>query len=335
MSEVCVCAGISLRALACCSHELQASLRVAKPLLVLQTARSGAAVELEFGGLWRVHTLTLVGTREMQKAGCGSSTWDILAITARSQAVTHVVASMDNLPSPTMALTGTLSSVACLEWLTELALDGWGVSEDSLVELASAPRLTRLALRNQVKLSSLASLACFPWLEALELTSCWRVVDLAPLAGVTRLASLELHRYKGATLAACASLRSVSIFDADKLCDLWALSACTRLERLTCAICHEVEDLSPLSDCSSLSDLRLDRCTRVRTVAPLSACRSLHTLTLSRCPGLTDLGALDSCARLRQLTVLECSGLTHFSSPARVAQALARLRRTAAVKEER
>lgn len=314
--------GKSSVALACCSSELQAALHYAKPLVSLTTYQPESALSLESGGMWRLRSLVLIGSEaEMQKVGCSSHTWDVFAIAASAQAVSP----KSGDPPPPSRPAMPLALLAGCEWLADITLDGTNVDEEGLCELASVPHLECASLR-RVKLSSLSPLSLWPRLTTLELASCWRILDLSALAACERLAHLTLQRYKGCGLVASASLECVTIVDADRLTDLWALSSCPRLRRVACAVCHEVEDLSPLADCSSLVDLSLDRCLGVRSVAPLQACARLSTLTLSRCPRLTDLSALAACASLHQLEVFECSGLTNFASPCRVAQALVRMR---------
>lgn len=197
------------------------------------------------------------------------------------------------------------------------------------MQLAALPRLEHLSL-SQLKNPALpAALAHMPHLQRLELSSCWRIVDLGGVAAFPQLQELVLHRFEGASLPVSPTLRRVHVMYTTTLRDVWALSACPLLEVLVFRVCHGLRDLSALADCTNLQTLELDRCTGVRDLAPLSACARLHTLRLELCPGVTDLSALTACASLQQLSVVECSGLTHFSAPCRVARALVRLRAVA------
>ena len=312
--------GSCARALACCCHDLTASLKLVRPFVSVEVARPDEALLVEASGLWRLRALTLLGSdAEMQKVGCSSNVWDIFAITASSQAATHRDQLQQRSDSPRQCV--QLSLLARCAWLGDVTIDGWDVG-DGLAHLSTVPQLERLALRRLKLLASLAPLAAFPCLKALELTSCWRVVDLAPLAACVSLERLSLHRYQGRALVACPALRAVSVREADRLCDLWALSGCTRLEDAHFAVCHGVDDLSPLADCAALRKLQLECCIGVRSLAPLGACAELRAVSLVRCPCLTDLSALTACGSLQRLAVVECKGLAHFSTPHKVVRAL-------------
>ena len=308
----------SLRVLACCCHSLRSELRFARPLLAFQAQRIEEAVAVEAAGTWRLRSLLLLGSEaELKKSGFLSETWDIFSIAANSQA--GAMARQVPPSCAELALLAKCPRLACL------AFDGWPLDADGLGCVASGvPLLDRLALR-RLKLSSLAPCTFAPCLTDLEVTSCWRLFDLQPLAACARLTRLTLRGFKGTSLPACPSLVEVAVFHADALNDLWGLGVAMGLSQLTLHICHAVRDLSALTDCSSLSTLELDRCTGVRDVSPLSACARLRCLTISRCPCVVDLSPLTACANLELLSASECAGLTHFSTPRRVIQALARI----------
>lgn len=180
---------------------------------------------------------------------------------------------------------GALATLAGLESLTELSLEGISLDED-LATLAALPHLRALALRRCQ--GSLRSLAGFTRLQTLEVSAHAQIEQLGfePLAG----------------LAGLVELRELDLGDAG-----WphadALAELTRLERLDLRS-SEVVRLEPLRRLAALRELNLSGCTGLSDLQPIAGLVALERLRL----GYTRVRDLRPLAGLGKLAILELAG---------------------------
>ena len=168
-----------------------------------------------------------------------------------------------------------------------------------------APMLKEVTLWRCAALTDLAPLRGLTALASLEVSGCANLTDLAPISGLKALASLNLSW--------CGALKSVS------LSDLPALSS------IDLGSCENLTDLSPLSGLPALASLDLSGTASVQGIAsdtlehlkvsssalddlaPLAGVPSLTSLDLSGCAGI-GAGNLTTLWSLRSLRTVDLSG---------------------------
>ncbi len=173
------------------------------------------------------------------------------------------------------------------------------------ITLADALEVTELELSqqgadpDQPYIHNLSALRYFPNLTYLGLGYAVQnakdpalPVDLSPLAGLTRLESLQMGGLvidDVSPLAGLTNLMSLSIFGGGALSDLSPLAGLTRLQALTLRG-NRISDVSPLSGLNRLIYLDLEW-NGISDVAPLAGLTGLTRLFLSNNP-VTDYSPL-------------------------------------------
>ena len=102
-------------------------------------------------------------------------------------------------------------------------------------------------------------------LRSLDLSGCWEISDLQPLAGLT-------------------SLQSLNLTDCRQISDLQLLAGLNWLQSLNLAKCWQISDLQPLAKLTSLQSLNLSWCGEISDLQPLLGLSSLQL----RMPGHVD-----------------------------------------------
>jgi Leucine-rich repeat (LRR) protein len=146
-------------------------------------------------------------------------------------------------------------------------------------------------------LSSLEGFQHLTNLKELQLSDCWQIEDLKPLANLTHLTRLSL--------AGCWKIR-----------DLEPLANLTQLTFLDLTGCINIQDLSPLQHLTHLTDLNLTECVNVADITPLAHLTHLTHLDLMRCEQIQDLTSLK---QLEQLASLNLSGCWQIENLAPIA----------------
>ena len=122
---------------------------------------------------------------------------------------------------------------------------------------------------------------------------------MTPLAKLTSLRHLTINDCSGMTdLAALAKLTSLKTLELS----VWSR---TRLG---------VADVAALEQLTSLKVLILKDCPNLRDVAALGQLTSLKELTLKDCPSMRDVAALGQLTSLKELTLLNCNGMTDLAA---------------------
>jgi internalin A len=142
-----------------------------------------------------------------------------------------------------------------------------------------------------------------------------RIADLAPLAGLTALPSLNCDNTQVANLSPLAqlnALQSISIALTD-VADLAPLAQLTALQSLECPS-TQVADLAPVAGLIALQSLACSH-TQVADLTPLAGLTALQWLNCSN----TEVADLAPLARLTALQSLDCAH-THVADLAPLAQ---------------
>ena len=213
--------------------------------------------------------------------------WSLAALrTARSLATLRLL----QMTSETL---DGLDAVAACPSLTELSLTR--IVLDPAELLSARTRLRSLELRRchlnpSTTLDGLAKAgsAALWSLEHLALTAHGPPLDLAPLAALRILATLDLSLCTGivaaGALGRCASLRVLTLTGCTALADLGGLDESATLETVYLTGCASLADASPLAACASLVHVHLNKCAKVRDVGAFGACERLRLLNI-RCSG--------------------------------------------------
>jgi internalin A len=218
---------------------------------------------------------------------------DGLAI-ARARIATEATAKTGFLDLGTLGLTDLPEELFALAHLRSLNL-GYGYADEkgewhlvksdlnpntaspALARLSQLPRLSHLFVSGLQGFNDLAPLAALTGLQTLN---CWstQVSDLAPLAALTGLHSLDCSRTQVSDLAPLAALTGLqSLYCSDtQVSDLAPLAALTGLQTLDCSD-TQVSDLAPLAALTGLQSLNCSS-TQVSDLAPLAALTGLQTL---------------------------------------------------------
>ncbi|MBU8544711.1 MULTISPECIES: leucine-rich repeat domain-containing protein [Roseomonadaceae] len=162
-----------------------------------------------------------------------------------------------------------------------------------------APRITEARLGSRRDVVDLAPLARLTALQSLDLSGT-RVADLAPLANLSALQSLDLRGTRVADLVPLSSLTALQSLDlySTQVADLAPLYSLTALQSLNLSS-TQVADLAPLSSLTALQSLNLWS-TKVADLTPLASLTALQSLELSRTE-VADLAPLSSLTALQSL----------------------------------
>lgn len=159
-----------------------------------------------------------------------------------------------------------VDAIGCLTSLTELTLDGCGLS--SVSALSSLTELTVLNLNNNA-IRNISALASLTNLEHLNMQRNV-VVDTTPLAQCLFLKSLNLSYNTLVDISPLSSLTLLTKVDIshNQIVDITALAKMTELTELF-ANNNQIVDISPLSTCKKLSNVNIS----VNVITSLEALR--------------------------------------------------------------
>ncbi|HTG31675.1 MAG TPA: COR domain-containing protein [Thermoanaerobaculia bacterium] len=142
-----------------------------------------------------------------------------------------------------------------------------------------------------------------------------KLQDLAALAGLQRLQSLDLS-YTGvadlAPLAKLQALQRLDLRDCTDVANLTPLAGLQALQRLDLRDCTGVANLTPLAGLQALQTLNLSR-TGVADLALLAKLQALQSLDLSYCTGVADLAPLAKLQALQSLYLSYCTGVADLA----------------------
>jgi hypothetical protein len=141
---------------------------------------------------------------------------------------------------------------------------------------------------NQRDLELLVEL--LPNLEWLTLADDNEITDLAPIARLTKLKTLDLY--------GCSDLS-----------DLRPLSGLIKLNWLRIAGTRSLNDLTPLASLPKLNWLDFNSCKDLVDINSLAKLPSLKTLGLAYCREITDVSALFSSTSLKRVEITKCPGI--------------------------
>ncbi len=201
-----------------------------------------------------------------------------------------------------------LSALAKLPNLRKLDLSGDYVTNEALAGVALLTQLSELDLHDNF-LSSVEALAPLVNLETLDLSNnadynnVLAPMDLAPLAGLTRLKTLDLFGTLTGTLEPLTSLTQLETlsFGARKLDDISPLAKLVNLQSLDLQS-SELTDIGDLIPLTKLQKLDLSY-NPISDFTPLEGLTNLTELSLKQ----TTLSSLASLAPLTKLTTLDVS----------------------------
>lgn len=140
-------------------------------------------------------------------------------------------------------------------------LEGRGLDITSLVGLEYAKNLYTLQMGDNQYIADVAPLAGLTSLATLVLNQN-RIADVSPLAGLVNLMELDIHH--------------------NEIHDISPLSGMTKLRRLAIRE-NPISDLTPLANITGIQVL-IASCTEVRDLSPLLSMNSLQHLDLRECP---------------------------------------------------
>ena len=184
--------------------------------------------------------------------------------------------------------------------------------------------LSELVLTNCPRLESLEDLPdCGSTLSSCRLEQCRSLVDLASIARLEQLRTVEFTNLGGLTdlhvLVDMPHLQWVKIEDfatidevegdrdfTGKVADLSALREKRELTILHLRGQTRLVNVDPLEALSQLEVLALSGCTAIHNLDPLSGLKALQTLDLTDCCGIESLEPIGCLGQLRQLTLTGC-----------------------------
>ncbi len=129
-----------------------------------------------------------------------------------------------------------------------------------------------------------------PNLEWLTLADDNEITDLAPIAKLTKLKTLDLY--------GCPDLS-----------DLGPLSGLAELRWLRIAGTKSLNDLTPIASLPNLDSLDFNSSDGLIDVSPLATLPSLKKLGLAYCREITDVSALFSSTSLKRVEITSCPGI--------------------------
>lgn len=177
-------------------------------------------------------------------------------------------------------------------------------------------------------------------LKTLDLSGCYRLVDLEPLREAVALTRFDMSRCGWITslapLANLSTLQSLDISQCYQLANLEPLAYLSKLQSLDLSYrgqptslellvglsmlrdlklsgCDELTSLQQLADLPALHCLDLSRCSQLTSLAPLAGLSTLQTLNLSECKQLSDLASLDDLSTLQSLDLSGCDQFTSLA----------------------
>ncbi len=162
-------------------------------------------------------------------------------------------------------------------------------------------RINTVSLRSRTSIADVAPLASLTALQSLDLGAT-QVADLAPLARLTALQSLDLTYTRVADLAPLASLTALLSLKlgSNEVADLAPLAHLAAMQRLDLSS-TQVADLAPLARLTALQSLQLSG-TRVADLAPLASLNALQSLDLMA-TRVFDLAPLARLTALQSVTL--------------------------------
>lgn len=164
-------------------------------------------------------------------------------------------------------------------------------TDEKLAQLLThLPQLEKLVLKDCHQVTEVSSVAGLTNLMHLEINYGPELVDITPLAGLTRLKVLDLKNTQVEDLGPLAKLSS--------------------LEWLYLSNSKQVNDISPLRNLTNLRILSLDGCKGVRDITPLSKLTKLTILNLSGLEEVSDISALSNLTQLRNLYLRRCKKIS-------------------------
>ena len=179
--------------------------------------------------------------------------------------------------------------------------------------VGSNPDVTQLGFQEigtARQIMDVRPLARLTRLTTLELRQVGGVKDLSPIGRLSSLASLTLTGLtinNVSALAGLSNLTALDLSEAKSLSDLTPVSRLTQLRTLTLANCSSVADLSPLASLPNLTSLTLSGCEKIVDLSPIEKLSArLTTLNLAGCSGVTDVYAVSKCAGLKALDLRGC-----------------------------
>lgn len=143
-------------------------------------------------------------------------------------------------------------------------------------------------------IQSLEDLKYFGNLTSFYLQWSIEIVDISPIASLTKLVDL-------------------SLIGCESIVDFSALEGLTNLQVLCLGACDGLSDLSPLSNLTKLEELDLTSCRAITDLGPLSYLSELRILDLSYASGISDLTPLENLKYLSELYLVEDIYITDYS----------------------
>lgn len=226
--------------------------------------------------------------------------------------IKHMRAAMEELTEPTILwcecpLPNEFSTLSNLDMITDLH---WGrgslANTDGQLDNIDKSKCPRWL--GAVRFSDLSPLAGFTRLTSLNLAGFHHIKDLSPLANLTNLTCLELQGCNKITdlspLANLTNLESLNLnaWDVDtELSDISPLAELTALKSLSLLL-RNVRDLTPLAGLTELESLDLMGCL-ISDLAPLAGLAKLKFLKLDGAKNVADVSPLGELTSLEYLRI--------------------------------
>ena len=172
--------------------------------------------------------------------------------------------------------------------------------------LQSCHGLTNLDLSTCGRLVDLAPLVSCRSLTIVDISSTG-IIDVSPLAPC--LTTLDISWLEKVTLHQLAKFTVLSLLEMRGINDvnIHYVAACSALTSLNMGHCSFRGDFSPLKGCVRLTEVYLRGCDEIDEVNSLaSSCRALSIVDLRDCPLVSDIKTFEACRHLERcgLTIM-------------------------------
>lgn len=188
---------------------------------------------------------------------------------------------------------------------------------DSLVDLTPLTKISSLRVLHLPPATTDEKLAQvlthLPQLEKVILKDCTQITDISPVADLTNLMHLEMnYAPELVDIKPLAGLTRLKVLDlkSTRIQDLKALARLSDLEWLYISDSKRLNDISPLKNLTNLRILSLDGCKGVRDITVLSNLTKLTILSLRGLEEISDISNLSSLTQLRNLYLQRCKKIS-------------------------
>jgi Leucine-rich repeat (LRR) protein len=246
----------------------------------------------------------LPGLTELRDLDIDSSTVKNIDVVKNFKKLDTLI--MDNCRIPDISPIKDLVNLRCLTMEVKMMMpDPMFRNIENLTELRTLD-LTNRGLKDISLLKNMKQLV------DLQLDSnC--VVDITPIAGLTKLRKLLLSGNKALRDLSCLSdLSEMRVFYIDgvagnaatdkmKITDFSFMNKWHKMVEFGCGHNNVLKDISPFANLESLVILGMEDCIQVEDITPLRELKKLAILNISGCPRISDMSCLKNSIQLEAL----------------------------------